>query len=136
LGTVINRVTVEDWIEAYERAWRMAGTDSLGGLFAEDASYRMSPYEEPVRGLAAIGELWEQERVGPDEGFEMRYEVVAVDGDTAVARIAVDYATGTQYRDLWVIGFAPDGRCREFEEWPFWPGQPLSVDDATGGGGS
>ncbi|WP_327035397.1 hypothetical protein [Micromonospora ureilytica] len=28
-----------------------------------------------------------------------------------------------EYRDLWVMRFADDGRCRSFEEWPFWPGQ-------------
>ena len=102
------------------------GPELLAELFSEDAVYRMSPYEEPARGLAAIGALWERERVGHDERFELRSEVVAVEGETAVARIEVAYATGAEYRDLWVLGFAADGRCREFEEWPFWPGQPVS----------
>lgn len=118
---------MEAWIAAYESAWRTVGTAALSELFSEQASYRMSPYGEPARGLAAIGELWERERTGPDEGFEMDYEVLAVDGDTAVARLEVQYASGNEYRDLWVIRFAADGRCREFEEWPFWPGQPLSA---------
>jgi hypothetical protein len=121
-----DRTRFELWIAAYERAWRTAGTGSLGGLFAEDASYRMSPYEEPVHGLEAIGALWERERVGPDEEFEMGFEVVAVDGDTAVARIEVAYATGAEYRDLWIVRFDEGGRCREFEEWPFWPPTPPS----------
>lgn len=122
-----NRAEVASWIDAYEGAWRTAGTDPLGELFTEEASYRMSPYEEPERGLAAIGALWEREREGPDEGFAMSYEVVAVDGETAVARIEVEYANGAEYRDLWIVRFAADGRCREFEEWPFWPGQPISA---------
>jgi SnoaL-like protein len=119
---VVDRASVETWIAAYERAWRTAGAGSLSELFGEDASYRMSPYENPARGLAAIGELWERERTGPDEGFEMSSELVAVEGDTAVARIEVAYASGAEYRDLWIIRFADDGRCREFEEWPFSPG--------------
>jgi SnoaL-like domain len=123
----VNRAGVIAWIEAYERAWRTAGTEPLGRLFTEDASYRMSPYEEPEHGLAAIGALWEREREGPDEKFAMTHEVVAVDGDIAVARIEVGYASGAEYRDLWVIRFAAEGRCREFEEWPFWPGQPISA---------
>ena len=123
---MIDRAGAEAWIVAYERAWRTAGTDSLAELFREDASYRMSPYESPVRGLAAIGALWERERSGPDEGFEMSSELVAVEGDTAVARIEVAYASGAEYRDLWIIRFTADGRCREFEEWPYRPGQPIS----------
>ena len=31
-----------------------------------------------------------------------------------------------EYRDLWVIRFAGDGRCTWFEEWPFWPGKPYA----------
>lgn len=123
-----SRAAVETWIEAYERAWRTAGVEPLAELFTEEASYRMSPYTEPARGLAAIGELWERERVGPDEGFEMTHEIVAIDGDTAVARIEVAYATGAEYRDLWLIRFAGDGRCGTFEEWPFWPDQPLAAE--------
>lgn len=121
-----DRMSFEAWIERYERAWRTAGTDSLGELFTEDASYRMSPYEKPAVGLEAIGALWERERADPDERFEIVHEVVAVDGDTAVAQIEVDYAGGAEYRDLWIVRFAADGRCREFEEWPFWPGQPIA----------
>ena len=121
-----DRSSVAVWIEAYERAWRTAGTDALRELFSADASYRMSPYAEPAVGLEAIGELWERERAGPGEEFEMSYKIVAVEGDTAVARIAVEYATGAEYRDLWIVRFGIDDRCREFEEWPFWPRQPLA----------
>ncbi|HEY5816423.1 MAG TPA: nuclear transport factor 2 family protein [Solirubrobacterales bacterium] len=123
---MLDRAGVASWIEAYERAWRTAGTEGLAGLFSEGASYRMSPYEEAVRGLEAIGELWDRERAGADEEFEMGFELVAVEGDTAVARIEVAYATGAEYRDLWIVRFDPDGRCREFEEWPFWPGRPIA----------
>ena len=112
-----SRDDIDNWISAYERAWRTAGTEPLAGLFSEDGSYRMSPYEEPARGLEQIAALWEREREGPDEGFEMRHEVVAVEGDTAVVRVEVEYARGTEYRDLWVIRLDPDGRCRDFEEW-------------------
>lgn len=123
---MIDRASVEAWIGAYESAWRTAGCEFLAELFCEDASYRMSPYEDAAQGLVAIGALWERERVGPDEEFEMSSELVAVESDTAVARIEVSYASGAEYRDLWIVRFAGDGRCREFEEWPYWPGQPLS----------
>jgi ketosteroid isomerase-like protein len=114
-------------VGAYERAWRSPGTEALIRLFAEDATYRMSPYAEPVRGLAAIGELWERERQGPDEAFELQHRVVAVEGDTAVVRVEVRYGEPqpAEYRDLWIVRLDADGRCRDFEEWPFWPGQPI-----------
>ena len=117
------------WVAAYERAWRAAGTASLPELFTADATYRPAPFEAPVVGLDAIATFWEAEREGPDEPFELACEIVVADGDTAVIRAEVHYQDPPErvYRDLWVIALEPDGRCRAFEEWPFFPGQPLTA---------
>ncbi len=116
------------WVDAYERAWRTPGTDVLAELFTPDATYLFDPYEAPVRGLDALGPWWEENREGPDEPFTMRSEVVAVDGDVAVVRVDVAYGEPVrqEYRDLWIVHFAADGRCAAFEEWPFWPGHGRS----------
>ena len=51
-------------------------------------------------------------------------EIVAVDGPTAVVRVEVEYGDGERWRDLWIMRFEAEGRCRTFEEWPFTPDQP------------
>jgi hypothetical protein len=119
-----DRASVVAWVAAYERAWRTSGTDALAGLFSEDATYSMQPYGEPARGLRAIAELWDRERVSAEESFAMTSEVIAVEDETAVVRLEVEYFDKPrQYRDLWVIRFAGNGRCVAFEEWPYSPGQ-------------
>ena len=122
----MTRQEAAQWVAAYERAWRAPGTGALAGIFTEDAVYRQGPYQEPVTGLPAIAVMWEAERDGPAEVFQMTSEVIAADGDTAVIRAEVRYGEPVhqEYRDLWVVRFAADGRCAWFEEWPFWPGQP------------
>lgn len=128
----VQRDSVERWIEGYERAWRSPGTDLLGSLFAIEATYQTAPYERPHRGLAAIAELWEAEREGAEDSFEMTSELVAVDGATAVARVEVAYRhpIDRHYRDIWIVRFDEAGLCSAFEEWPFWPseeqGQPAA----------
>ena len=114
---------VAHWVAGYERAWRNQGDEALAGLFTADAVYSPGPYEEPVVGLPAIGIMWERHRSGPDEDFTMTSEVVAIDGDTAVERVEVHYGRPTmeEFRNLWVMRFTVDGRCRGFEEWPFAP---------------
>jgi catechol 2,3-dioxygenase-like lactoylglutathione lyase family enzyme len=121
---------VRAWLSAYERAWRTAGTGSLGELFTEDATYQQAPYEKPLVGLKAIAEMWEAEREGPDEAFGMRSALVALEDNVAVVRVEVDYehSTPPEYRDLWVICFGEDSRCKSFEEWPHWPGQPRAAN--------
>ncbi|MEV6693596.1 nuclear transport factor 2 family protein [Micromonospora sp. NPDC051196] len=125
----MDRKQVAAWIAAYEHAWRTPGTQMLATLFTAQASYQQGPYREPVVGLPAIARMWEAERDGPGEVFQMTSEVVAVEGDTAVARLEVRYGdpVDQEYRDLWIMRFAEDGRCGSFEEWPFWPAQPTTT---------
>jgi ketosteroid isomerase-like protein len=117
---------VRRWVAGYEKAWRSPGTARLAELFTEDVSYRPSPWEEPVEGMEDLAKFWNAERDGPGEAFTMSSELVALDGGTAVVRTQVDYekSSSGRWRDLWVLRFDADGRCRHFEEWPFAPGQP------------
>ena len=123
---VTDRATVSRWLAGYEAAWRSPGTEDLAGLFTADATYLQSPYHQPLAGLDAIRRMWEAEREGPDEVFTLATEILAVDGPLAVVRAEVGYGDPLvqEYRDLWVIRFACDGRSTWFEEWPFWPDRP------------
>lgn len=118
----MDRVQLESWLDDYERAWRADGTGLLGDLFAEEATYSTGPYEKPHRGLRAIAEMWEAERSAGEE-FRIEREVIAVDGNTGVVHVEVNYERPRrqQYRDLWVVRLDEAGLCVQFEEWPFWP---------------
>jgi SnoaL-like domain len=133
MGQVIDRALVGQWLTGYEAAWRTPGTEGLAGLFTGDATYLKSPYEPPVTGLDAIKRMWDEEREGPDEVFTIATDILAVDDPTAVVRAEVIYGDppAQEYRDLWVIRFAGDGRCAWFEEWPYWPERPYVAGDDT-----
>ncbi len=89
--------------------------------------YRPSPYEESLVGHDAIREFWSEDA----EPFAMSAVPVAVEGDDAVVRVFVQYGIPVrqEYRDLWVLHFAPDGRVDDYEEWAYWPGRSYSADD-------
>jgi ketosteroid isomerase-like protein len=125
----VNREQVRDWVRGYERAWRSPGTELLRELFTEDAPYRLSPYSDPETGAEAIAAMWERERSGPSEVFEMTSEVFAVDGDSAVVTVEVQYREpdrSEEFRDIWLLRFE-EGRCTQFEEWAFWPEKPYTA---------
>lgn len=121
----MDRKSVEQWVDRYEVCWRTPETDQLLELFLPGAIYVPSPWARPLDGLEEIAEFWESERDSANEEFTMSNDVVAVDGDTAVVRVFVEYAASGagRWRDLWVLRFATDGRCSSFEEWPFAPDQ-------------
>jgi ketosteroid isomerase-like protein len=126
-----DRAAVSRWLAAYEAAWRTPGTAPLARIFTDEASYRQSPYEQPVTGLDAIRRMWKEERDGPEEVFTLATEIVAVDGPVAVVRAEVRYGdpVSQEYRDLWVMRLGDDGRCSWFEEWPYWPEHPYAADN-------
>jgi len=126
----MDRDSVLQWVGRYERAWRDGDVAAVRHLFTDDARYRRSPYEEPAVGPDAIGAFWLD-----DDGrtFSVVAEPVAVDGLDAVVRLEVRYRepVDQEYRDLWVLRFAPDGRVEDFEEWAYWPGRPYTADGGT-----
>ncbi len=119
----MERTDLLTWIADYERVWRTPGIAVLAEVFTADAVYRPSPYAEPLRGLPEIASFWEAERVSHDEDFTLQAQIVAVEGDTGVARIEVRYGppTSREYRDVWIVTLDEAGLCAAFEEWPSWP---------------
>jgi SnoaL-like domain len=129
----VDREDVVQWVADYERAWRTGDVSAVPRLFTENVSYRRSPYAEPDIGHEGILSFWLD-----DEGrtFSVQAEPVAVEGYDAVVRLTVRYRepVDQEYRDLWVLHFAPDGRVEDFEEWAYWPGKPFSAGGDTVGG--
>jgi uncharacterized protein (TIGR02246 family) len=120
----VDRAGVEAWIEGYRRAWASGDAAAAVALFTEDATYRPSPLGDTISGRAAITSWWAS-ATDATERWVMSWEVLAVDGDRAVARVEVRYTAPevVRYLDLWVMRFAPDGRCAAFEEW-WWRDPP------------
>ena len=122
----MERGAVMTWVHGYERAWRDGDLEAVADLFTEDARYRPSPYEPSQVGHAAIRSFWLDDA---GKVFTVRAEPVAVEGRDAVVRLEVRYGDPVrqEYRDLWILRFADDGRVEDFEEWAYWPGKAYSA---------
>ena len=104
------------WLDAYIEAWRSYDPDAIGNLFSEDAEYRYRPWDEPVRGRAAIVASWREDQDEP-ASWEASYEPWAVDGDRVVATGISRYPHEQRtYHNVFLCRFDADGRCREFTE--------------------
>jgi ketosteroid isomerase-like protein len=124
----MDRHEVMRWVAKYERAWREGDVAAVEHLFTDDCHYRPSPYEESEIGHDAIKAFWLDDE---DEVFTFQAEPVAIEDRRAVVRAEVRYGDPVrqEYRDLWVVRFADDGRVEDFEEWAYWPGKPHSAQD-------
>ena len=119
----LTKETVAAWLAAYVRAWETYDPDTIGDLFAEDATYAYHPFEEPVRGRLAIVASWLDNQDAPGT-YEGRYGPVAIEGDLAVANGRSRYFKDAskaelvrEYDNLFLIQFDEQGRCRSIREW-------------------
>jgi ketosteroid isomerase-like protein len=121
----VDRDGVAAWLAAYVDAWRSYDAAAIGELFSRDATYRYHPWDEPVRGRAAIVADWLTDQ-DPPGSWRAEYEPLVVDGDVAVATgrsryVASGDAPAREYWNCWVLRFDADGRCADFTEWYMRP---------------
>lgn len=107
---------LEAWIKAYVLAWRSNDPALIGALFAEDATYAYSPWEEPLKGREAIVADWLREPDQPDS-WQADYRPMLIQGDRALVTGRTRYADGKIYSNLFVVDFDGEGRCGAFTEW-------------------
>jgi len=90
-------------------------------LYAENATYQVTPFDEPFRGRDAIYEYWDgvaktQERIQFD------FEILAVAAQQGIARwwasfVRVPPGGETKLDGVFLIALNSDGRCQSLREW-------------------
>ena len=119
---MLERATVQRWLDAYVSAWKSYDPQVVGDLFSENATYAYNPFSEPVQGRAAIVASWLEE---PDATgtYDGHYEPIMIEGDRAITNGRSLYfePDGTtlkaEWNNIFVLHFDADGRCSEYREW-------------------
>lgn len=107
---------VQRWLDDYIAAWRSYDADAIRALFSDDVSYAYHPYDEPLRGAAAVAESWLGDQDEPGS-WEAAYTPSLVNGHRAIAIGETRYASGNVFSNLFDLDFDADGRCTRFTEW-------------------
>jgi uncharacterized protein (TIGR02246 family) len=108
------------WLDAYFAAWISNDPDDVAALFVEDATYSTGPFAELWAGREAIVRRWTS---GAQEDVEHAYEILAIEGDTAIAhwnvkaRAEGSETARSEWDGILLVTFAQDGRCRSHREW-------------------
>ena len=109
------------WLQKYGRAWEARDAKAAAELYAEDGTYQVTPFVEPMRGRAAILEYWTNvAKIEEDIRFE--YEILAVTPDQGIARwrasfVIVPQRLQTKLDGIFVIALDGQGKCTQLREW-------------------
>lgn len=109
------------WLEVYSLASRANDPRESSELFAQEAKYYETPFDEPMCGREAIYRYWE---MGAQKFKDKTssYEVLAVKGNLGIARwkskfTNIETAKRLTLDCLFVVEFDDAGKCSLFQEW-------------------
>jgi len=109
------------WMEAYGRASRENDPQASANLFAQDARYYESPFEEPLIGRDDIYEYWSKGSHNLRDK-QSTYEILAIRDHMGIARWQSQFTvieSGKHFAldCVFVVEFNEDGLCQTFREW-------------------
>ena len=117
----MNHDTFQSWLDAYGRAWEAQDPEAAAALFTEDATYQEVPFDEPMRGRAAIAEYWST-NVQAQDDIKFGYEILATTEDKGIARwwtsfVDVPSKARVKLDGIFVVTLDTENRCTVFQEW-------------------
>jgi hypothetical protein len=109
------------WLDSYGRAWQSCNPQAAAALFAEDGTYQITPFLQPMRGKQAILEYWTNV-AHTQQNIHFGYEILAVTPEHGIARwwssfVIVPPGLQTKLDGIFLISLDESGRCRSLREW-------------------
>jgi hypothetical protein len=107
------------WVEGYARAWESADEDLVCSLFTEEASYRASPFRQPLIGHSEIRAYWRR-AAGSQRGTEVLMGRPFAEEDRVAVEWWATMEDGGEQVTLpgcLLLRMARDGRCADLREY-------------------
>lgn len=110
------------WLDRYKSAWEHGDPDAAAALFAADALYEETPFDEPMRGREAIRAYWRAGAARAQRDIRFRYKVAAVAGAVGLSHWHCDFTRVPSGEAVEIDGifrctFDAEGLCSRFQEW-------------------
>jgi uncharacterized protein (TIGR02246 family) len=111
----------DDWLDAYGRAWESRNPQAAADLYAEDGTYQVTPFLEPMRGKQAILEYWTNV-AQTQQDIQFGYQILAITPDHGIARwwasfVIVPPGLQTKLDGIFLISLDENSRCHSLREW-------------------
>jgi hypothetical protein len=108
---------LDDWMDAYIEAWSTNEEAEIRALFSPDAVYDPQTADGELHGHEEIVDWWQDIDDRPDN-WDFEWLPLVEKDDIAVITATTRYFNpAASYRNLFVIKFDEEDRCRDFTEW-------------------
>jgi hypothetical protein len=112
----------QDLLAAFKRAWERRSPDEIIELMDPDIDYRADPFAEPLVGLNAVRELW-NDYAATQAHVEFDAEHIWVNGPTVLASWHAAYtrratAERVRARGFMTMELTEERRVKRMRQWP------------------
>lgn len=112
----------QDLVATFKRAWEGRSPDAIIELMHRDIDYRADPFAEPLTGLNAVRELW-NDLAATQANVEFDAEHIWVNGMTVLTSWHAAYtrrasAERVRARGFMTMELGDDRRIRRLRQWP------------------
>lgn len=109
------------WLDHLGKAWVMRDPEKAAGLCAENVLYYEDPFQDPLKGRAAVRKIWE-EVPKTQKDIHFSSDVIAVAGQTGIAHWSASYtkiSNGNRVAldGIFFVTLDGKGLCKEFRMW-------------------
>ena len=117
----MNETALKCWLDKYGEAWENRDPDAAAELYAEEGSYQVTPFLEPLRGREAIRNYW-VEVARTEQDISFWYEILTADDEFGVAHWRASFEITpqelrTQLDGIFLIKLDAEGKCTSLREW-------------------
>jgi SnoaL-like domain len=114
-------VAFKSWLGAYGQAWESRSPEAASALFAENGTYRVTPFLEPMCGRKAIFDYWSQV-ARTENNIKFGYEILVASAELNIAKwtasfVIVPQGLQTKLDGIFLISLDAEGRCTSLREW-------------------
>jgi hypothetical protein len=114
------RAAFKSWLDAYGKAWESRDAEAASALYAENSTYQITPFVEPMRGRKAIFEYWSNV-ARTEENVKFGHEILVANRELNIARwsafVIVPQGLKTKLDGVFVISLDSQGLCTSLREW-------------------
>lgn len=117
----MDEIMFRSWLDAYGRAWQDRDPRAAAGLYAEDGTYQVTPFLEPMRGRGAIRAYWD-EVTATEKDVRFEYEILVATERLGIAHWRASFertppGLKTKLDGVFLIELDAGGKCTSLREW-------------------
>jgi hypothetical protein len=117
------------WMDMYGKACEDSDPKAAAELFAQNAEYYETPFDDPMVGQDAIYQYW-SEASHTLKDVQFSYEILAVEGNLGIAlwqgkSVSVRSGNHVALDGVFLVEFDEQQKCTMFREW--WHRQEIDA---------